>query len=258
MLEGYVNHEDFAGHAGTIGPGDLQWMLAGQGIMHAEMPKHFDDQGKRLPDPIGLQLWVDLPRIAKNSPPQYQEMLGKQLPTVTPRPDQPIETEGRNWSIKVIAGASHGIESPVRSPEQGGTYILDIRVQPGGKVFQEIPPTWTSFMYTLGPASVRIGDGSSSSNLAASQVHEPYHTLVLDDDTDQSANGVWIEHAGSSSEEARLMLFAAQKLDQQVYQYGPFVVAERAHVQQAILDFQTGMNGFERAPGWRSKIGGRG
>lgn len=70
MLKGKVQHEDFVGHKGTIGPGDLQWMTAGKGIMHAEMPLHEEGQ----PDPEGLQLWIDLPRKDKGIEPTYQEM----------------------------------------------------------------------------------------------------------------------------------------------------------------------------------------
>lgn len=289
MLDGWVRHEDFHGHQGEIGPGDLQWMSgkcerrsralayrdenvsltttlspsllpAGKGIMHAEMPKHYDSSGKRLPDPVGLQLWVDLPKAAKSSPAQYQEMRGSSLPTAVPRSSEPPETEGADWSVKVIAGRSHGVESPVRSPENGGTWFLDVRLhKPGAKVFQEIPEGWTAFAYTLGPAPVKIGsaEGGAGPGASASQdIHAPYHTLVFD--ANPGSNGVWIEHAGTDeSQEARLMLYAAQPLDQEVYQYGPFVLSEKEGIQKALLDFRMGINGFENAPGWKSKIGGR-
>ncbi|CAO1616443.1 unnamed protein product [Sympodiomycopsis kandeliae] len=245
MLEGYVQHEDFLGNSGTIGPGDLQHMMAAKGMMHAEMPKHFDDQGNRLPDPIGLQLWVDLPKHVKSQNPEYQEMSGKDLPVVTPRSSD----EGHDWKVKVIAGRSHGMESPVVSPKNGGTWWLDIRLETAGsKLFQEIPTGWTSFMYTLGPAPIKLG--------GQGEHFQQYHTLVLNSD-DKEANGVWIENAGKENQEARLMLFAAQPLDQEVFQYGPFVVSEKDHIRKAVLDFQMGINGFEKAPGWKSKIGNR-
>lgn len=235
LLDGHVQHEDCDGRAGVIGPGDLQVMRAGSGIVHAEMPKHFDDAGNRLENPEGLQLWVDLPKKAKKAPSTYQDMKGQDLPVV----------KGDGWSVKVIAGKSHGEESPVKTPEQGGTWFLDVRVQPDGKLFQELPVGWTAFMYTLGPGSVKIGGGESDM--------PPFHTLVLDDSVD--GEGVFIEHAGGE-DEARLVLFAAQKLDQEVYQYGPFVLSEESDIRQAIVDYQRGQNGFERAPGFRSKIGG--
>lgn len=236
LLDGFVQHEDCDGHAGVIGPGDLQVMRAGSGIVHAEMPKHFDDNGKRLANPVGLQLWVDLPEAAKKAPSTYQDMKGQDLPVA----------KGDGWSVKVIAGKSHGQESPVRTPEHGGTWFLDVRLQPGGKLFQELPEGWTAFMYTLGPGSIRVG--------GQTEVLRPFHTLVLSDGPGD--NGVAIEHSGDDASEARLVLFAAQKLDQEVHQYGPFVLAHKADIRQAIIDYQLGQNGFERAPGFRSKIGG--
>lgn len=251
MLEGTVQHEDSKGAKGDISVGDLQAMVAGSGIIHAEMPKHYDENGKRLPDPVGLQLWVDLPSAAKKLPAQYQEMKGSDLPLATPRADQPVETEGQGWAIKVIAGLSHGVESPVKSPENGGTWYLDVRLsQPGAKVFQEIPKGWTSFIYTLGPSPVKIGDLTT-----LGKAHQRYHTLVLD--AEGESNGVWLEHCGKEGEgEARLMIYAAQPLDQEVYQYGPFVLDSREGVNQAMMDYRRGVNGFEGSGTWKSKIGG--
>ena len=74
--------------------------------MHAEMPIHRDAEGKKLPDPVGLQLWLDLPEASKKDPPTYQEFPKEGVPLALPRPDQPEETEGAGWSVKVIAGES--------------------------------------------------------------------------------------------------------------------------------------------------------
>ncbi|KAF9117411.1 hypothetical protein BGX30_005520, partial [Mortierella sp. GBA39] len=95
MLEGQFQHEDFAGHKGTIGPGDLQWMTAGRGIVHTEMPV------KTQAPAHGLQLWINLPKEQKMCEPQYQELLDSQIPRANPQ-------EG--VVIKVIAGESHGEE----------------------------------------------------------------------------------------------------------------------------------------------------
>lgn len=81
-------------------------MSAGQGVMHAEMPVHRDAAGKKLPDPVGLQLWLDLPEANKKDPPTYQEFPKEEVPLALPRADKPEETEGKGWSIKVIAGQS--------------------------------------------------------------------------------------------------------------------------------------------------------
>ncbi|KAI8597471.1 RmlC-like cupin domain-containing protein, partial [Dissophora ornata] len=111
MLEGQFQHEDFAGHKGTIGPGDLQWMTAGRGIVHSEMPVKSQTRAH------GLQLWINLPKEHKMCEPQYQELLDKEIPRATPE-------EG--VTVKVIAGESHGVTSKVytRTP----TMYLDFKM----------------------------------------------------------------------------------------------------------------------------------
>ncbi|KAN0063266.1 RNA pol II transcription cofactor [Thecaphora frezii] len=252
LLEGKVQHEDFAGHAGTISPGDVQWMNAGKGIMHAEMPVHRDAEGNKLDDPIGLQLWVDLPAPAKKEPPEYQEYKGETLPTVKPRASEPVETEGQGWTAKVVAGHSHGVRSPIELPQNGGVLYIDVRLEGKGRIFQEIPQGYNAFLYTLS-GKIRIGEQGPGAS-----VYERYHTMVLSNDTTSGASGVWVENASEDKEdEARFILVAGEPLTQGVVQYGPFVMTNRAEIQQTLLDFQFGANGFERAPGWKSKIGGR-
>lgn len=218
------------------------------------MPIHRDAQGNKLPDPIGLQLWIDLPEAAKKDEPTYQEYRHESMPFAHPRASEPIETEGSGWTVKVIAGESHGVSSPVRTAENGGCHYYEIKLDsPGARIFQQIPAGWTAFVYTIGlkadNAPIRIGDSPVE--------HAPNHTLVLDP-ADDTANGVWIEHAGTKEGEvAHFVVIAGQPLDQEVHQHGPFVLTSRAAVMDTFRDFQHGKNGFERAPGWRSKIGNR-
>ncbi|CBQ72836.1 related to Pirin [Sporisorium reilianum SRZ2] len=259
ILEGQSQHEDFAGHAGTIGPGDVQWMNAGHGIMHAEMPVHRDAAGNKLPDPVGLQLWVDLPKEAKKEPPSYQEYRAAQIPTAAAKGEQ----DERGWTIKVVAGESHGVRSPIELPKNGGVLFLDIHLEPAGTVYQPIDPRYNAFIYTL-DGSIVVGDHAPSTAVSGEKLGfdpstaavpgeavPPYHTLVL---TKEGEAGVRITNA-SADKAARLVLVAGEPLDQQVYQYGPFVMTNRHEIQQTLIDFQTGSNGFERAPGWKSKIG---
>lgn len=261
VLEGQSQHEDFAGHSGTIGPGDVQWMNAGHGIMHAEMPIHRDAEGKKLPDPVGLQLWVDLPKEAKKEPPSYQEYRAAQIPTALPNPTEK-EGEEKGWKIKVIAGDSHGTTSPIELPKNGGVLFLDIFLEPNGVVYQTIDSRYNAFIYTLEGETVignhapttptkeeKAFDPSTAS--IPGEIVQPYHTLVL---TKNGEQGVRISNP-SSTNKARMILVAGEPLDQEVVQYGPFVMTNRQEIQQTLLDFQTGKNGFERAPGWRSKIG---
>lgn len=262
ILEGKAEHEDFAGHTGIIGPGDVQWMNAGQGIMHAEMPIHRDSQGNKLEDPVGLQLWVDLPREAKREPCSYQEYKADQIPSVEDKGKGEGEGE-HGFRIKVIAGSSHGVTSPITLPKNGGVLYLDVSLDPNGSVWQEIDPRYNAFIYTL-EGTITIGDHPATSPKEAlsfdpstkaepGEPTEPYHTLVLTQNP--SATGVKVSNAGEGK--ARFILVAGEPLDQEVVQYGPFVMNSRAEIQQTLLDFQGGRNGFERAPGWRSKIGAR-
>jgi len=256
MMEGSFQHEDFAGHKGMIGPGDLQWMVAGRGIMHAEMPVHRAPDGSKLPIPTGLQLWIDLPKHAKLGDPSYQELKSTEIPSQSPRADQPEETEGKGWNVRVIAGRSHGVESPVRSPENGGCWYFDVKLDPHGWVFQEIPHGWNAFVYVL-EGGVSIGEDKTE--------HEQYNTLVLSNpglhtDTADEAKHVLSNHDGvkitnPTEKPARLAVIAGQPLDHKVVQYGPFVMNSMQEVYQAVEDFQAARNGFERAASWQSEIG---
>ncbi|KAI0928805.1 hypothetical protein AcW2_004691 [Taiwanofungus camphoratus] len=178
MLEGSSKHEDSAGHKGTIEAGGVQWMCAGRGIMHAEMPVR--EPGK--PDPRGLQLWLDLPKEYKMVDPSYQELGAKEIPTAYPQgPDGPVR-------IKIISGKSHGVESPVR-PLGGCWYFHAIFDKEGTTTWQDIPSGWTSFLYTLN-GSVKVGPDESS--------HQAYHTLVLSGERDET--GVQITSAEDNTE----------------------------------------------------------
>jgi len=230
MLQGSVQHEDSEGHAGTIGPGDLQWMIAGKGIIHAEMPVH----GPGIPNPVGLQLWVDLPRQHKMTSPSYQELLAKDIPTAFP--------EGSNGpsEIIVISGKSHGVESPVR--HLGGCWYLDIKLKKkGATVFQDIPTGWTAFLYTLS-GSLKINNKTS----------DPFHTLVLSADASETGVSIVAEADGT-----RALLIAGEPLNQPVVQMGPFVMSSKEAIQATIMDYRMGKNGFEKSLSWKSKIGGR-
>jgi hypothetical protein len=227
MLEGSSRHEDSAGHKGTIVPGGIQWMCAGKGIIHAEMPIHVPGS----PDPRGLQLWVDLPKQYKMADPSYQELSPDQIPVAHPEGiDGPVE-------VKVLSGKSHGVESPVRP--LGGCWFFHIIFKQKGTMFQDLPSGWTSFLYTL-KGSLTVG-----AEVAPVDV---FNTAILSSDVSQT--GVSL----SGVEGTELVLIAGEPLDQTVVQYGPFVMTSREEIQSTLLDYQTGRNGFERAHTWKSEI----
>lgn len=227
LLQGAVDHEDFAGHAGTIEAGDLQFMTAGRGIMHAEMPHQNLDGSAN----VGLQLWVDLPRRLKDCEPRYRDLRAAEIPSV--------DVNDGKVHIKVISGQSHGIDS-VKDLAYTPVWILDITVKPGGHVVQPLPAGWTAFAYTL-EGEVRLGDR---------QVDQ-FHNVVFAPEGDAVTASV----DAAATKSARFVLVAGTPLDQPVVQYGPFVVSSKEEVYQALLDYQSHMNGFERADGWQSEIG---
>ncbi|XP_072040934.1 pirin-like isoform X2 [Amphiura filiformis] len=225
MLKGATTHEDFAGHAGTIGPGDLQWMTAGRGIVHSEMPDG-DEEGH------GLQLWVNLAKEHKMVPPEYQELLSKNIPVV--------EQDGIR--VRVIAGEALGKKSVVRT--RTPTAYLDFTLQKGATLKQPIPAGFTAFAYILsGKATFGIGDKES--------VGMPHHTLVLSNEGDH------INVENKDDEPCHFVLISGKPIGEPIVQYGPFVMNTEEEIQQAISDFRQGKNGFEKAKNWRSKSGNK-
>ena len=144
-MSGAVDHEDFAGHAGTIEAGDLQFMTAGRGIMHAEMPRQNPDGSAN----VGLQLWVDLPAHLKKCEPRYRDLRAKEIPAV--------DVDDR-VHVKVISGQAAGVDS-VKDLAYTPVWILDVTVKPGGAYAQPLPKGWNAFAYELeGTAFFGSGD----------------------------------------------------------------------------------------------------
>lgn len=158
LLEGAVDHEDFAGNKGTIHSGDLQFMTAGRGIVHAEMPNQNANAN------IGLQLWVDLPQKLKMCEPRYRDLMAKEIPHV--------DIDNDKVHVKVISGQSHGIDS-VKDLAYTPVWILDIEIKPGGKITQELPENWNAFAYTLA-GSTAFGTGEDKTVIGQ------YHNVVFE------------------------------------------------------------------------------
>ena len=233
LLKGAVDHEDFAGHAGTIEAGDLQFMTAGRGIMHAEMPRQNPDGSAN----VGMQLWVDLPEKLKKCEPRYRDLRAAEIPT--------IKVDDGNVTIKIISGQSHGTDS-VQELAYTPVWIFDVTIAPGGKVTQPLPLGWNAFAYTLA-GSTAFGTPESKTD----QLVAPYHNVVFE----QEGDSVSAHVPTDAAEDAHFILVAGLPLDQKVVQYGPFVLSSQDEVYQAMLDYQSHSNGFERAKGWRSEIG---
>ncbi|CAN6447958.1 unnamed protein product [Victoria cruziana] len=220
MLQGAFTHQDFGGHKGTIRTGDLQWMTAGRGIIHSEMPT---GEGVQK----GLQLWINLSAKEKMIEPRYQELQKEDV--------KRAERDG--VEVRVIAGESMGIKSPVytRTPSM----YLDFTLKPGAQVHQPIPESWNAFVYIIeGEAVV----GSANSSPAAT-----HHALVL---SHGDGFSVWNE----SPKPLRFVLIGGQPLNEPVVQYGPFVMNTQAEIDKTIEDYHCCRNGFEKAKHWKSEI----
>jgi redox-sensitive bicupin YhaK (pirin superfamily) len=206
-------------------------MTAGRGIMHAEMPVQTEDIN------VGMQLWVDLPEKLKSCEPRYRDLRASEIPLA--------KTDDGKVEVKVISGRSQGVES-LKDLAYTPVWLLDITIRPGGKITQELPQGWNAFAYTL-EGAVTFGNGSKE----AGETVAPYHNVVFE----QGGDVVTAHVEEDATEAARFILVAGQPLDQPVVQYGPFVTTSKEAVYQAMMDFQTSSNGFERAMNWESEIG---
>jgi redox-sensitive bicupin YhaK (pirin superfamily) len=233
LIDGAVDHEDFVGNSGQIRAGDLQFMTAGRGIVHAEMPAQTADGSPST----GLQLWVDLPQELKMCEPRYRDLRAEEIPQV--------EVDDKKVKVKVISGQSHGIDS-VKDLAYTPVWILDISIKPGGKIEQELPVGWNAFLYALESSNLVLNAGSKDETAI-----KQYHIAVFD----QKGDVVRASVPESAEQEAHFILIAGQPLDQPVVQYGPFVLNTKEEVYKALDDYQQAKNGFERRLGWESEIG---
>ncbi|KAG6517636.1 hypothetical protein ZIOFF_021032 [Zingiber officinale] len=218
MLEGAFTHQDFAGHKGTIRAGDLQWMTAGKGIIHSEMPAAPGENK-------GLQLWINLSSKNKMMEPRYQELKREDI----------SEVKREGVTVRIIAGESFGVQSPVYT--QTPTMYLDFTLSPGSQVQQRIPESWSAFVYIVEGEGV-FGEPSA----AAVGSH---HALVL-------SPGDGVEVWNRAAKPLRFVLLGGQPLMEPVVQYGPFVMNTQAEIEQAIEDFNCCKNGFDKGKFWAS------
>ncbi|XP_010524124.1 PREDICTED: pirin-like protein 2 [Tarenaya hassleriana] len=219
VLQGGITHQDFKGHKGTIYAGDVQWMTAGRGIIHSEMPEEEVNRG--------LQLWVNLSSKDKMMEPNYQELSGSDIP----------RAEKDGVEVKVIAGESMGIHSHVytRTP----TMFLDFVLKPGANFHQNIPESWNAFAYVLEGEGCVFGPPNSPPA-------PPHHTVVF-------GQGDGISVWNKSSRPARFVLIAGEPIGEPVVQYGPFVMNSQAEIDETIEDYHYARNGFEMANHWSSQ-----
>ena len=218
MLAGEVDHKDTLGNAGQIGAGDVQWMTAGGGIMHEEMPRP-DAAGKMG----GFQLWVNMPAKLKLSQPRYQDVAAATIP-VAERPD--------GTRIRVVAGAVDGVRGPVTEIYADPEY-LDVDLSPGADFVQAIPAGHTAFAYVFrGEAEFGVAaDLGYRGELDGVLVPAP--RLVIFGDGDEV-------RVKAGDARARFLLVSGAPLGEQIARYGPFVMNTREEIMQALQDLHDG------------------
>ena len=224
LLSGESRHRDSAGNAGVLRAGDVQWMTAGSGVIHAEMPtEEFQRQGGVT---HGFQVWVNLPGRDKMVAPRYQDVPSASIPVVT-------SADG-SVTIKVIAGEALGARAVIET-HTPITY-LHVTLRPGGALFQPLPDTFNAFVYAFRGAPV-VGEGADARPLAAGELG------ILD----ARGHGVSLSLPADAAAPAELLLLGGQPLQEPVARYGPFVMNTRAEIIQAVEDYQAGR--FGQIPG---------
>ena len=210
VLDGSVAHRDSLGNSGVVGPGDVQWMTAGGGILHEEMPK----AGPRRLD--GFQVWVNLPRKLKMTAPRYQDVPAARIPELT-------RSDGSR--IRVVAGEVDGTKGAVSEIYADPTW-LDVALPAGASFEQRVPLGHTGLLYVF-EGEVAVG----GSEAAGKTVPAVRLAILTDGD---------VVRVSAASAAARFLLLSAQPLDEPAVRYGPFVMNTREEIEQALRELRDG------------------
>ncbi len=217
LLQGRMCHGDNAGHSGEIGPGDVQWMTAGRGVVHEELPhSEFKENGGVM---HGFQIWVNLPAESKMMAPRYQEISASEIPNG-------CSDDGLVLG-RVIAGECLGEAAKI------DTVIpidyIHFTIQPGGGLVQPIQRGMNAMIYCFGGA-LEIGESDSAETVQDGQLG------ILND-----GDSVRIGVSGEALENAEILLLSGMPIDEPIARYGPFVMNTDAEIQQALKDYHAGL-----------------
>lgn len=207
MIAGRMRHRDSAGHEGLLVNGGVQWMTAGRGVIHSELPEQEDGVME------GFQLWLNLPARDKMAAPWYRDFQNEDIPEFT---------TGENVTARVIAGSSHGVAGAMQRDATQPLY-LDLHFDGPGSFTQALPATHNAFVYVY-RGSLKIGD----------TIVPAQRMAILRNQDD--ADGVMLQADGA----ARALLIAGQPLGEPIAQYGPFVMNTNEEIFQAVEDFRAG------------------
>jgi redox-sensitive bicupin YhaK (pirin superfamily) len=214
MLAGRMRHRDSAGNEGLLENGGAQWMVAGAGVVHSEMPEQEDGRLE------GFQLWLNLPAKDKMTAPWYRDLPAAEIPTVA------LDNGG---TVRVLAGATHGVAGAITRPVTEPVY-LDVHLPAGQTFAQALPAGHNAFVYVY-RGEVSIGGSDDRAVVEAQRMG------VLDN-AGQS-DGVVVR----AEADARFLLIAGQPLNEPIAQYGPFVMNTQEQIYQTLADFRDGRFG---------------
>ncbi|MBI3481324.1 MAG: pirin family protein [Nitrosomonadales bacterium] len=207
MLSGRMRHRDSAGHEGLLENGCVQWMTAGRGVIHSEIPEQEDGVME------GFQLWLNLPAQRKMAEPWYRDFPSAEIPEYV---------TGENVTVRVIAGSSNGVAGAVTRDETEPLY-LDIHLPAGATFSTALAETHNAFIYVYRGA-VQVGNTRVESRRMGILSNAP------------ASDGVTL----TAGEEARLILIVGKPLNEPIVQYGPFVMNTQEEIHQALDDFRNG------------------
>jgi redox-sensitive bicupin YhaK (pirin superfamily) len=208
MLAGRMRHRDSRGNEGLLDAGSVQWMTAGRGIVHSEMPEQ--EEGLLR----GFQLWVNLPASSKMTEPRYQDIPAERVPEVV-RPD--------GVRVRIIAGRAGDVAGPVSGISVDPTY-LDVTLPEGSQLLHPLPVEHAAFCYVF--------EGSASIGTDAGTAVDSGHVAVLGEGGEVRVR--------AASGGARLLLVAGRPLREPIARHGPFVMNTESEIRQALRDLQSG------------------
>jgi quercetin 2,3-dioxygenase len=225
MLEGRFEHKDSRGNSGKLGSGDVQWMTAGAGVVHSEMPeKEFLCSGGNL---HAFQLWVNLPQRDKMIKPRYQDIPSSKIPVA--------QTEDGAVKVKVIAGEALGVRAIIQT--RTPIFYLHFTLQPGAKVVQPVSKEYNSFAYIINGEAL-IGPAEKQKIVKTGQM------IIFDNDGEEVEISAPADSITTTNKSALdILLIGGLPLNEPVARYGPFVMNTKEEILKAIEDYQNGNMG---------------
>jgi redox-sensitive bicupin YhaK (pirin superfamily) len=218
LIEGIFEHKDSSGNSGKLNAGDIQWMTAGSGVIHSEMPEvEFRKKGGRL---HGFQLWVNLPKKDKMTNPNYQDIPSSEIPVV-----KLVEDSGH---VKVIAGEAFDVKSTIRTkiPIQ----YLHFTLNPGSKIIHHLQSNYNAFVYIIS------GEGTFGDD---EKYAKRGNVIIFNND----GENIEIKSFKDANEPLQFLLIAGVPLNEPVARYGPFVMNTKSEIYKAIKDYRDGRLG---------------